>query len=248
MTEDKLAIVIDRIKNSKMAVAFTGAGVSVDSGIPPFRGPNGLWSKYDPVILDISYFQRNPKESWRIIKEIFYDFFGKAKPNNFHYLLAKLEKMNLLEAIITQNIDGLHQSAGSKNVIEFHGRSSHLVCLDCNKYFEANDILLSELPPICPDCDGLLKPDFVFFGEPIPAVALDKSYYYSQKADLFILAGTTGEIMPASQIPYLAKNNGAYIIEFNIEPSNYTNSVTDLFIQSRADIVGKEILELLTKY
>jgi len=224
----------DIIKNSKKTVAFTGAGISVESGIPTFRGPEGLWSKYDPKILDIDYFTLNPKDSWEKIKEIFYDYMQNVKPNSAHYCLAELENKGALEAVITQNIDNLHQEAGSKNVIEFHGTAKMLVCMNCFKKYNADEIDLSELPPLCPKCWGVLKPDFVFFKEPIPKKALEKSLELANECDVMLIIGTTGEIQPASQIPVIAKQNGAAIIEINIEPSNYTPAITDIFLKNKA--------------
>ena len=117
------------LRQSKRTVAFTGAGISVESGIPPFRGPDGLWSKIDPTFIDLGYFERNPADSWKLIREIFYDFFGKAEPNAAHLGLAKLEKEGLLAAVITQNIDGLHQRAGSRKIVELHGNIWRNRCL-----------------------------------------------------------------------------------------------------------------------
>jgi len=222
------------LNNSKVTVAFTGAGISVESGIPTFRGPNGLWSKYDPKILDIDYFLQNPKESWKYIKEIFYDYMQNVKPNDAHKCLANLEAKNKLKAIITQNIDNLHQLAGSKNVIEFHGTAQKLICMNCFKKYDISEISLDDLPPTCPKCWGLLKPDFVFFKEPIPKKALEESLKLAQMCDVMLVIGTTGEIQPASQIPIIAKQNGAKIIEINIEPSNYTNTITDIFLNDKA--------------
>jgi len=229
------------IKKSKKTVAFTGAGISVESGIPTFRGPEGLWSKYDPKILDIDYFTLNPKESWTKIKEIFYDYMQNVKPNTAHYFLAELEKEKLLDAVITQNIDNLHQEAGSQNVIEFHGTAKKLVCMNCFTKFDKKEVDLNDLPPSCPKCWGLLKPDFVFFKEPIPKKALEKSLELAQECDLMLVIGTTGEIQPASQIPILAKQNGANIIEINIEESNYTRTVTDIFLQDKATVASQKI-------
>jgi NAD-dependent deacetylase len=222
------------IKNSKYTTAFTGAGISVESGIPPFRGPQGLWSKYNPIVLDIDYFKSNPLESWKVIKEIFYDFFGKAKPNAGHIALARLEKAGYIKNIITQNIDNLHQEAGSQTVYEFHGNSHTLVCTGCGKHYSINQIDLNDLPVLCSGCGGLVKPDFIFFGEGIPPSAYQASIEAANSADVFLVIGTTGEIMPASQIPYLAKQNGAKIIEINTEPSNYTGTITDVFLKGKA--------------
>ena len=233
------------IKSAERVTAFTGAGISVESGIPPFRGENGLWSKFDPIFLDINYFHQNPLKSWELIKEIFYDFFGKAKPNATHFALAEMEKMGLLQAVITQNIDNLHQQAGSKEVYEFHGNSRNLICANCNQTYPANETDLSDLPPKCKKCGTVLKPDFIFFGEPIPEPARTSSFTEAEIADVFILIGTTGEIMPASIIPIEAKRNGAKIIEVNIQPSNYTNSITDIFLEGKATKVMTKLLESL---
>ena len=129
--KNKLTQAAELIKNSEHTTAFTGAGISVESGIPPFRGENGLWSKIDPIFLDMSYFFKHPDKSWQKIKEIFYDSFAQAEPNAAHYALAELDQRGLLHAIITQNIDNLHQRAGSKNVIEYHGTTKSLTCTNC---------------------------------------------------------------------------------------------------------------------
>ena len=229
------------LKNSKFTVAFTGAGISVESGIPPFRGPTGLWSKYDPKILDINFFMQNPAESWKYIKEIFYDYMQNVNPNKAHYFLAELEKNGILKGIITQNIDNLHQKAGSENVIEFHGTASRLECIECKNKYLSENISLENLPPLCPNCKGILKPDFVFFGEPIPADAFEKSIHLMENADTVLVIGTTGEIMPASELPYIAKTRGAKIIEINIEPSNYTNKITDIFLNDKATVAAEKL-------
>ena len=233
------------IKEAKRAIAFTGAGISVESGIPPFRGSNGLWSKYDPIVLDLGYFYENPKESWLVIKEIFYDYFSLAKPNPAHLALAELEKKGFISGIITQNIDNLHQSAKSENVIEFHGSSSRLVCTGCNGVFDFEPKMLDRLPPTCPACRGLLKPDFVFFGEGIPTKAFQKSLDEAQNADLWLVIGTTGEIMPASSLVYEAKQNGATIIELNLQASNYTADASDYFLRGKAGVLLPKLADLV---
>lgn len=231
---------IEIIKNSKYLVAFTGAGISVESGIPPFRGENGIWNKYDMSLLDLSHFERNADTSWKIIKEIFFDFLENIKPNDAHLRLAELESKGILKAIITQNIDNLHQKAGSKNVIEFHGNSRDLVCLNCKETYPVNSKILQKLPPYCEKCGGLLKPDFIFFGEEIPQTAYKKSVEAMKIADVVIIIGTTGIVFPASNLPHLAKENGAKIIEVNIEASAYTNVITDIFIKGKAgDVLNK---------
>ncbi|OQX78305.1 MAG: RNA polymerase subunit sigma [Bacteroidetes bacterium 4484_276] len=242
--DNKLELAANYIKDSKYLVAFTGAGISVESGIPPFRGAEGLWSKYDPQVLDLGYFHQNPLESWEVIKEIFYDFFGNAKPNPAHIALAQLEKMGILKCVITQNIDNLHQAAGNTIVHEFHGNSQKLVCTSCSRHYKVKDLNLDVLPPLCESCNSLIKPDFIFFGEGIPPGAHNASVKAAEAADVFIIIGSTGEIMPASQIPVVAKQSGAKIIEVNPESSRYTDYVTDIHLQGKA---GKVMVELLEK-
>ncbi len=230
------------IKNSRHSFAFTGAGISIESGIPPFRGEGGLWSKYDPIVLDLNYFKESPVESWTVIKEIFYDFFGKAKPNTAHLALAKMEDAGLLSSVVTQNIDNLHQAAGSKTVWEFHGTSHSLECTKCKSKFRIQDLNFDQLPVLCPKCSGLVKPDFIFFGEAIPQLAYDKSVEEASKAEVVMIIGSTGEIMPASYIPRIAKQNGATIIEINPEKSMYTNSITDIHLSEKATIAMELLL------
>ncbi len=232
----------EALKASNHTFAFTGAGISIESGIPPFRGETGLWSKYDPIVLDLNYFKTNPKESWSVIKEIFYDFFGKAKPNDAHFALARLENAGLLNSVVTQNIDNLHQEAGSIKVWEFHGNSHTLECTECKTKYKIQDLDFERLPVVCPKCKGLVKPDFIFFGEGIPPLAYEKSMEEAAKAEVVLVIGTTGEIMPASQIPLIAKQNGATIIEINPEPSNFTNTITDIYLEATATEAMNELL------
>lgn len=243
--DSELSQAADLIFKSSRTTAFTGAGISVESGIPPFRGDNGLWSKYDPGFLDIDFFYQQPQKSWKIIKEIFYDFFSKAEPNDAHRGLVILQKNNLLTTIITQNIDYLHQKAGSEEVYEFHGNSQFLICTNCHQKYSSENIKLDNLPPVCNECKGILKPDFIFFGEPIPQKPYRQSYYEAQNSDLFILIGTTGEVMPACMFPYMAKQQGAKIIEINTNPSHYTDGITDIFLQGKASEKMNDLINCL---
>ena len=235
--ENKIKDVANKLRQAKYPIAITGAGISVSSGIPPFRGEQGLWSKYDPMILEINYFQKHPEESWKVIREIFYDFFGKAKPNPAHYTLAHFQETGFLYEIITQNIDNLHQEAGSSNVVEFHGNSQRLVCTKCGKKYYAKEIDLEQLPPLCPKDNAVLKPDFIFFGEAIPSKAYSQALEAVEKTDLVLVIGTTGEVVPASQLPYLAKENGAQIIEINPGHSAYTHTITDIYLKEKAESI-----------
>jgi len=243
--QDQIKEVAELIRNSKYIIAFTGAGISVESGIPPFRGPGGLWESYDPGLFEISYFLSHPKESWNLIKQLFFQLFNIVKPNIAHKILAKLEEKYNLKAIITQNIDNLHQEAGSKRVIQFHGNSNYVVCTKCSKRKSIKELNFDEIPPKCDFCNGLLKPDFVFFGEPIPQDAYIDSMFEALEADLSILVGTTGVVMPAALIPYYAKENGAKIIEINPNKSQFTNEIVDIFIQLKAGEAFSQIAKEL---
>ena len=145
--EERIRTAAEFIKKSKYLVTFTGAGVSVESGVPAFRGQGGLWTKYDPKVLDIDYFMKFPEKSWPVIIEIFYQYMGKAKPNAAHLILAKWEKKGLLQMIITQNIDNLHYEAGNRNIIEFHGNTRNLICLECRKIYKVDKIYLKIFLP-----------------------------------------------------------------------------------------------------
>jgi len=229
------------LKKSKSTIAFTGAGISVESGIPPFRGENGLWNKYDPRVLELDYFYANPEKCWYYIREIFYDFFGKAKPNEAHLTLARMENNGYLHAVVTQNIDNLHQLAGSKEVYEFHGNSSRLVCTRCQTHYGVGDVDLNVLPPRCLHDNAVLKPDFIFFGEGIPSDAYEKSFEAARRCDVCLIIGSTGEVAPASYVPHTAKQHGAYVIEINPEKSLFTNTITDLHLKGKASQMLAEI-------
>jgi NAD-dependent deacetylase len=245
MKESDIVKAARLISQSKRICAFTGAGISAESGIPPFRGEGGLWNKYDPVILEIGYFITHPAESWEAVRTIFYDFFHQVKPNPAHDVLARWEASGILSAVITQNIDSLHTQAGSKKVYEFHGNSDRLVCIDCHKNFKSNTISLETLPPLCPVCYGILKPDFVFFGEGIPPAAYQHSTHVALDCDLMMIIGTSGEVAPANHIPHIAKRSGALIIEINREPSQYTGTITDLYLEGKAGELLPLIDELI---
>jgi NAD-dependent deacetylase len=245
MDIEKIKEAVKLIRKSKYMVAFTGAGVSVESGIPPFRGEGGLWNTTHPIFLEIEYFHKKPLQSWKKIKEIFYDKLIDAEPNKAHLVLAQMEKRSFLESIITQNIDHLHQKAGNKYVYELHGTYRRLVCTECNSEYDISFADLNFLPPTCYICKGILKPDIVFFNEPIPAFAKKRSFEEAEKADLLLIIGTHAEVLPAAEIPQIAKKTGAKIIEINIKPSLFTYSITDVFIQAPATVAMEKIGELL---
>lgn len=245
--KDNLSLAAEKISHSSFTLAFTGAGISVESGIPPFRGETGLWNKYDPDILEINYFYNHGEESWGVIRDIFYDFFGLASPNPGHYALAKMEELGYLHAIVTQNIDNLHQMAGSKNIAEFHGNSSRLICPECHTVYPVTAVDLSILPPRCHNDQQILKPDFVFFGEGIPAEAWDRSFDYADRCQVCLVIGSTGEVVPASYVPQKASQKGAFIIEINPEESQFTRSITNLHLRGKAGEILPKLLEKLVE-
>ncbi len=232
------------IKESKFTIAFTGAGISVESGIPPFRGEEGLWNKYNPEVLDLGFYMNNPEECWEYIREIFYDFFADAKPNKAHQVLARMEQEGFLQSVITQNIDNLHQEAGSHIVHEFHGNSKRLICRKCGETYDVKDIDMKKIPPRCAADNVILKPDFIFFGEGIPTAAFENSFADAEKCEVCIIVGSTGEVTPASFVPRAAKQSGATIIEINPRESLFTDSVTDFHLQGSAS----KILALLEQH
>jgi NAD-dependent deacetylase len=228
------------INKSSYIVAFTGAGISVESGIAPFRGENGIWNKYEEKLFDIDYFTNHIEEAWDMLCDGFYEGTLKAKPNEAHKVLAQMEAMGKLKSIITQNIDDLHTKAGSKTVYELHGNAAKLSCLKDGLKYKATDFDLKTAPR-CKKCGNILKPDFVFFGEQLPQVDLAKSLEDAKKCDLMIVIGSTGLVYPAASMPQIAKQNGAKIIEINPNKTVYTNTLTDIFIQSGAVAAMTEI-------
>ena len=236
------------IKKSENLIALTGAGISVESGIPDFRSADGLWEKYDPAIYASIYsFMNMPEKVWQMVFELI-SIMGKAKPNKAHFALAELEKMHLLKAVITQNMDNLHQEAGSKNVIEYHGNAKHLVCLNCSARYAASEFEISEKRiPHCESCGKILKPSVIFFGENIPEHALVESHRFAEKADVVLVIGTSAIVYPAISIPKIAKKRGACIIEFNIEETDLTGSDTDIFILGPAGQTLPELVKLIKK-
>ena len=234
--DDNLKKCIGLIENSKKLVAFTGAGLSAESGIPTYRGAGGLWSKYDPSkFASIQYFMQDPSYYWQFFKEERYPIIKAAKPNQAHHTLVELEKQGKLFQVITQNIDGLHQEAGQSEVIELHGNTRHIKCMDCSKIYPMEDIykkLDTESPPRC-TCGGWLKPDVVMFGEGLPQQALNKAWEAARTCDTFMVVGSSLVVYPAAQIPLAAKENGATLLIINIDPTPM-DDMADLVIHQKA--------------
>jgi NAD-dependent deacetylase len=226
---------------SELTLALTGAGISVESGIPDFRSAEGLWAKFDPAeYATIQAFRANPEKIWEMLREMD-KVVSRAKPNMAHKGMGELERMGCLHCIITQNIDNLHQAGGSKDVIEYHGNASTLSCLWCGRKYLATDKRDENLPRC--ECDKILKPDVIFFGEAIPEEAMNRSFQLASSATALLVVGTSAVVSPVNTIPAIVKRNGGKIIEINIEKTNLTNSVTDIFFQGNA---GDIIPQLVT--
>ncbi len=244
--EASLSRAAEIIKGSRSLIAFTGAGISVESGIRPFRGSGGLWDEYDQSLLEIGRFNRDPGSSWEAIRAIFYASLpdgSRPAPNAAHRVLAQWERDGILAYIVTQNIDGLHSAAGSRKVAEFHGSVRELVCRRCGARVpagpEALDAgLLGELPPLCAAtgigggrCGGILKPDFVFFGEGIPREAYEAAFSAAAAADACIIIGSTGVVYPAARVPLIVKESGGSVIEVDPGETEFSGKVSDVHIR-----------------
>jgi len=233
------------ILGSRLTLALTGAGISVDSGIPDFRSAGGLWSKYDPSeYASIHAFRQNPEKIWNMLRDMD-GLIAQARPNPAHLGMGEMEKMGLLHVVITQNVDNLHQAGGSRNVIEYHGNSSTLTCLVCGKRYRAEE-KRGEHIPRC-GCRQVLKPDVVFFGEAIPEEALARSFQLASSADVVMVVGTSALVSPANTIPGIAKSRGATLIEMNMERTHLTDTVTDIFIEGRAGETIPALVEELKR-
>ena len=213
---------IEALRSARTVVALTGAGTSAESGVPTFReAQTGLWAQYDPEELATPYaFQRNPRLVWEWY-EWRRQLVSQAEPNAGHLALAKLEELAPEFTLITQNVDGLHQRAGSRHVIELHGNIRRTIC------FEERTVVESwpdteDVPPRCPRCGGLLRPDVVWFGESLPQEALYAAFSASQQCDLFLSIGTSGVVQPAASLPLVALEQGITTVEINPNPTPFT--------------------------
>ena len=223
------------------AVALTGAGISIESGIPPFRGKGGLWERIDPMMAHIDTFLNDPEKVWRFLMREMKAVIDQARPNDAHLGLYHLEELGILKTIITQNVDGLHQMAGSQDVIEFHGNFAWQRCNACDRRCETRDIDMTQLPPHC-RCGGIYRPDCVFFGEPIPEQHLRRSRQAATDCSVMLVVGTSAIIQPACFMPMAAAESGATVIEINPEPTPLTGSVSDYLIRGPAGPILSRIV------
>ncbi|MBD3405388.1 MAG: NAD-dependent protein deacylase [Candidatus Lokiarchaeota archaeon] len=233
------------IQKSQKISAFTGAGISVDSGIPDFRSEGGLWERYDPYeYATYDGFLSDPSKFWTMGQELA-EVILKADPNPAHDALATLEKSGKIVGIITQNIDNLHQRAGNSHVIELHGNYLKAYCMKCKKEYVGETIhrrvANGDIPPYCDECDGVLKSEAILFGEPLPENAMANAIEVCKKSDLMLVIGTSLQVYPAAYLPQLAKNNGAKVILVNLEGTN-RDGVADILLRGRAAKILPEII------
>ncbi len=234
---------------SSKIVVFTGAGVSTESGIPDFRSPGGIWSRYQPVEFGEFLASREARERYWIRSRETYPALVQAQPNPAHLAIAQLEQMGKLDCVITQNIDGLHQKAGNspEKVIELHGNTHWVVCLNCSHRSPRSDwqpILESGvLVPECPDCGGILKVLTVSFGQPMPEWETREAERRSRQCDLFIAVGSSLVVYPAAQMPAYAVKAGARLVIVNLTPT-YIDDHADVVIREKAGPALSRVVEL----
>jgi NAD-dependent deacetylase len=232
-------------------VIFTGAGVSTESGIPDFRSPGGLWSKFDPDDFTIDKFlnsEQTRMKMWKLLLDG--GLMADASPNAAHLAIAELERIGKLSCVITQNVDNLHQKAGNdpSRVYELHGNMQWLICLKCGQKYPlenlTQNISSEESIPDCKKCGGILKPDVIFFGEALPPNVLAAATHESQECDLFIVIGSSLVVYPAANMPLYAKRNGARIVIINLSETQQ-DDIADVIINHSAGITMTKIMERL---
>ena len=223
------------------ALVLTGAGISVESGIPPFRGPGGLWSKYDPMEYGhIDTLKRAPEKAWILLWDII-GTSSKAVPNEAHRSLASMEKKGYVGPIVTQNVDGMHLLAGSEDVLEIHGNARRIYCQKCGREEILEVEMLDSFDYNC-ECGGLKRPDIVFFGESLPDEVFRRSLEAAASCESILIVGTSGIVYPAAMIPEEVKLRGKLVVEVNPSRTPYTERSTDHFIKAPAT-VGVPALE-----
>jgi len=233
------------IESAEKVVALTGSGISTESGIPDFRSPGGLWTRYDPsVYATYEAFINDPTKFWEMSAEL-HPLLEGAEPNPGHLALSELELLGKCEAVITQNIDNLHQEAGSSIVLELHGTYRTGTCLSCGRqydYHEMKELPLEGVTPVCASCGGTMKPDVVFFGEPLNAPVLHRAIEYATSSDLMIVIGAGLEIFPAATLPSYAHRSGATLVFVNIAATAY-DEIADIILVGKAGEVMPRVVE-----
>ena len=235
MNDLQVTGVADRLAGAERAVAFTGAGISTESGISDFRSPGGVWSRYQPVYIDEFLASHEARlRHWQMKKEA-YPEFAAARPNAGHQALAEMEKAGRLAAVITQNIDGLHEEAGSRKILELHGTGRYVDCLSCGKRWPSQVIFEQykdrDDVPVCDECNGWLKPATVSFGQSLPQDALSEGYRLSAESDVFLAIGSSLVVEPAASLPAHAKQCGSFLVIINRDQTPLDN-LADIVIRS----------------
>jgi NAD-dependent deacetylase len=242
------------ITESKRTVAFSGAGLSTESGIPDFRSPGGVWDRYNPEDFNFQNFlasEASREKYWEMATEM-YEPMKKAQPNLAHLAIAEMEKLGKLDCVITQNIDGLHFKAGNseEKVIQLHGTAIYVSCLNCGKKYDRDGIqerLRKGLKvPYCDDCHGPLKPATISFGQSMPERETQEAYHRSSLCDLFIVIGSSLVVQPAASMPLVAKRNGAKLVIINRDPTPY-DDMADIVIHGQAGPTMARIMEKVKK-
>jgi NAD-dependent deacetylase len=238
------------IRDSQYLCAFTGAGISTESGIPDFRSPGGIWNRYRIVTYQEFLSSREARmEYWRMKYELFRDL-KDARPNKAHLALAELERMGLLKSLITQNIDGLHQEAGNSPeiVIELHGTNRKAICISCERTWPIEEIhsILEDtgFDPKCEHCGGLIKPATVSFGQPMPQEEMGRAIEAAHRSDVLLMIGSSLQVEPAASIPRLAYHSGARLIFINRTETPYDHMAKILFRESASEVMER-IVEIL---
>ena len=241
LEKKKIHRAAELLLNSTNAIALTGAGVSTESGIPDFRGEGGIWEKYKPELYgNIQSFIRDPSKFWKLAEKVAPKLF-RAKPNPGHFALAELENMDIIKAVITQNVDELHQTAGNIMVYEVHGNINRFNCFGCKASYTKDQVLRmlkkeKHRPPTCSFCAAPLKPSVVLFGESLPTFEIYQSQAISQKADVMLIAGSSLSVAPACNLPiYTLQNNGKLII-VNDNPT-YLDERAEVLIHHKTGII-----------
>lgn len=234
---------IERLKAAQNIAVLTGAGVSAESGVPTFRGEKGIWKEMKPEELaNFDAFMSNPDMVWEwySMRKM---MMSEVSPNEGHYSLAKMEKHYPVFTLITQNIDNLHRSAGSENMLEVHGNIRRNYCLDCRKYYNDEELILGGKVQIC-TCGGMIRPDVVWFGEMLPEDILTQSFAASENCEVFFSIGTSAVVYPAAMLPVAAKRMGALLIEINPEQTPLTASADYYFAGASGEILPRLLKEL----
>ena len=237
---------IQRLKNANHVAVLTGAGVSAESGVATFRDPDGLWAKFNPMELaSVDGFMSNPNLVWEWYMYRV-DVVNNVIPNPGHKAIAKMEKLFKKFTLITQNVDRLHQRAGSSKAVELHGNIVTNRCFDCSTQFEDEIDTSSKELPKCKECGGKIRPNVVWFGEMLPTEAIKEAESAAYSCDVFFSVGTSAEVYPAANLPHLAKQFGAYVIEVNPNKTPLTSYV-DIHLEGPSGEVLPKLLENLVQ-